>query len=167
MHLLDHVGQMEVGKEGPHQFVGGLDVDVVQHRGGGGRLDAGAGADLLDQIEKLGPLLTAQGLPEHSHDPADVGAKGKVIEGGLGHRRVGSSEPAGGGSARQGWDGLHTRDYGPPEPLENASATGRSGPATLGRVMIRSGDGGPKAGASTRPAPTTRRRLESSPAPRG
>lgn len=73
--LLGHVRQMEVRREGADQLGRGLQFRVAEQAGGGFAVLPGEAADLLDQFEELGALLTYECLAEEVAESADVGAQ--------------------------------------------------------------------------------------------
>ena len=78
VHLLDDVGQVEVGVEGAHQAGRGLLVDVTEQLGGRRRVGPGERADGLDELEQLGPLLAHERVAQQGADAPDVDAQCKV-----------------------------------------------------------------------------------------
>lgn len=66
VHLLGHIRQMEVRREGADQFGRGLQLGAAQQLGGGLTVLAGQAADLLDQFQELRALLPDEGLPSRS-----------------------------------------------------------------------------------------------------
>jgi hypothetical protein len=112
VHLLGDIRQMEVRGEGADQLGRGLQFGAAQQLGGCLAVLAGQAADLLDQFQELGALLTDEGLTEQVAQAADVGAqlaagrRGLVV--GTAHRcgslQCGSSAEECGSSseARQG-----------------------------------------------------------------
>jgi len=75
VHLLDDVGQVEVGGEGPGQLGPGRHVQLGQPVGGRLRLRAHQRPYLLDQVEQCRALLADQRLAEQHAHPADVRAQ--------------------------------------------------------------------------------------------
>ncbi len=124
--LLDDVGQVEPGREGPHQQDLGGQVDAGQHRcqpGVGlglvvvgvvavGVVVVGVGVvgiagalrpvapggplHLLDEGRQGGTLLAVEGLPEHAPDPLQVGPDRGSVGVGLGDGVEDGRRPAGG-----------------------------------------------------------------------
>ena len=78
VHLLDDVGQVEVGVEGTYQAGGGLLVDVTEQLGGRRRVGPRERADGLDELEQLGALLAHERVAQQGADAPDVDAQCKV-----------------------------------------------------------------------------------------
>ena len=84
--LLGHVGEIEVGREGPDQFDGGGEIELLEEGcetvvGLGVALDPhglGMAPDLLDQVQQLLPVLAGQGLSELGPETANVGPQGLI-----------------------------------------------------------------------------------------
>ena len=83
MGLFCHVGEMEVGREGPHEIDHLLQIELSQHcpqpcscglvaiRPARLREET----DLFDEFEQLVPVLPCQGVAELSSEPPNVGSE--------------------------------------------------------------------------------------------
>ncbi len=87
MRLLCHIGQVEVGGEGPHQLDSLGQVEPAEQlpqpsgvpRGRGGTELLGEGAHLLHQIEQRGSVLASQRLTELVPQPANIRPEERVL----------------------------------------------------------------------------------------
>jgi hypothetical protein len=72
VHLLDDVGQVEVGGEGTGEHDAGRHVQPGQPVRGGAPVDPHQSPDLLDEVEQRPALLPGEGVAEQRAEPADV-----------------------------------------------------------------------------------------------
>ena len=92
VHLLGHVGQVEVRRERPREPDRGGQVDGVEQVRRRAEIDPCGPAYLLDELEQLGGVLADEGAAEEVAERADVAAQGGVVvrvveldERGVGH----------------------------------------------------------------------------------
>ena len=75
VHLLGHVGEVEVGGERAHELDGLGGLDLGEQRRGAVAVGADQMADLLDLVEQLLALLAHERPPEQDPELADLAAQ--------------------------------------------------------------------------------------------